>query len=85
MVDDFFPDTPGLNHYWQNEFHAEDNLDSRSDVVMTFGNSFIRRAIRMLMFTKGKNACVFSDFKLLETHVLYVADNFYRYVFLNIN
>ena len=30
------------------------------------------------MFTKGKNACVFSDFKLLETHVLYVADNFYR-------
>ena len=78
IVSSHFLDTPALKHYWQNEFHSSDNLDTRSDVVITFGNSFIRRAIRWITFTKGKDACIFSDFKLLETHVLYVADNFYR-------
>ena len=72
----YFLDIPALKHYWQNEFHSVDNLDSKSDVLMTFGNSFIQRAIQM--FTKAKDNCIFSDFKLLETHVLYVADNFYR-------
>ena len=71
-----FSDAPSLKYYWQNEFHSLDQLDSKSDVIMTFGNSFIRHVVTMLSTARAD--CAFTNIKLEETHVLYVADSFYR-------
>ena len=43
---------------------------------MTFGDSFIRHVVTMLSTARAD--CAFTNIELVETHVLYVADSFYR-------
>ena len=69
-------DDPALHSYWQNDFHYLDKPRSTSDVINTIAYSFIRRAVRL--YSNPKDTCVFTNFKLLETHLLNVYDKFNR-------
>ncbi|XP_052788050.1 xylosyltransferase oxt-like isoform X2 [Mya arenaria] len=69
---------PALIHYWHNDYHYLDPPNARTDTWMSFMSSLVRRARGIL--AHARSTCTSSHVVILESHILNVADSFYRYL-----
>ena len=65
-------DIPGLQSYWQNEFHHLDAVNRTNDAYFTYYRSFARHTVAHLARTTA--SCSFTVDRILESHVYSFAD-----------
>ncbi|XP_052266790.1 xylosyltransferase oxt-like isoform X2 [Dreissena polymorpha] len=69
---------PGLIHYWENDYHYQDKLNDRTDTWRSFMESMVHRTQSIM--AHAQESCSLFNINIIESHILNVADSFYRYL-----